>query len=183
MAIAQFLYQKEEQSKFLSIINGWAEILLVYQNNLSSYLDNFSFEKTSLEITTEKIKIIKSINDILKDSVAKILTMPLSYGAILLAVREPNIPFINFITLVMLIVFGLVLSLSLNNQENLKNIIVNQSCKIFSNAKLAGGEVEKELKNAQNEVLKASKQLTCTLNLYHFLGWLPLMIFIFYILN
>lgn len=183
LAIAQFLYQKEEQSKFLSIINGWAEILLVYQNNLSSYLDNFSFEKTSLEITTEKIKIIKSINDILKDSVAKILTMPLSYGAILLAVREPNIPFINFITLVMLIVFGLVLSLSLNNQENLKNIIVSQSCKIFSSAKLAGGEVEKELKNAQNEVLKASKQLTCTLNLYHFLGWLPLMIFIFYILN
>lgn len=183
LAIAQFLYQKEEKSKFLSIINGWDDILLIYNNNLSSYLDNFSFDKTSLEITTEKIRIIKSINDILKDSVAKVLTMPLSYGVILLAVKEPNIPFINFITLVTLIVFGLVLSLSLNNQENLKNIIVNQSCKMFSNKNLAGGEVEKELKSAQSEVLKASKQLTCTLNLYHFLGWLPLMIFIFYMLN
>lgn len=183
LAIAQFLYQKEEKSKLLSIINGWDNILLIYNNNLSAYLDNFSFDKTSLEITTEKIRIIKSINDILKDSVSKVLTMPLSYGVILLAAKEPNVPFINFITLVTLIVFGLVLSLSLNNQENLKNIIVNQSHKILSGQSLAGGEVEKELKSAQSEVLKASKQLTCTLNLYHFLGWLPLMIFIFYMLS
>lgn len=185
LAIAQFLYQKDQSADLflLSIIKGWNEILLIYNNNLSSYLDNFSFEKMSLEITEQKIKIVKSINDILKDSVAKILTMPLSYGVILLAIKEPNIPFINFITLIALIVFGLVLSLSLNNQEDLKNIIVNQSCKIFSNTRLSGGKVEEELKSAQNEVLKASEKLTCTLNLYHFLGWLPLIIFIFYMLN
>ena len=131
LAIAQFLYQSDEIPKLLQIANGWAEILQIYENNLSAYLDNFSFEKTSLKITEEKIKLVKAINDILKDSVAKILAMPLSYGIILLAVKEPNIPFINIITLIALVVFGTVLSLSLSNQENLKKIIVNQSNKIL----------------------------------------------------
>jgi hypothetical protein len=182
LAVAQLVYQADPHDRLLEIINNWDRLMQLYKNNLSAYLENFSFEKNVLKITEEKIKLVKSINDIIKDSVAKMLTMPLSYGVILIVIKEPMNFYTSIIGLVSLFIFGCVQSLSLCTQEKLKEMIVKQSLKILSVKNMEHGKVKNELEDAKKEILNESNRLSFMLKLYHIFAWLPfaLILFIFF---
>ncbi|TWV82385.1 hypothetical protein [Moraxella sp. VT-16-12] len=183
LAIAKNAYDKYRtinDIKIDFIANHWGEICEQYKNNLSAYLDNFSFDKTVQEITDEKLKFVKAIDTVIKESTTKILSTPLSLIAVLTAITANNNFLItNFITIISLFIFGLILTMNLNFQKNIKKDIYEQAKTTFDNHdNESNSEIDRKISTALNEIATTSKEFDKTILVFHLLSWLPLCLLI-----
>lgn len=188
LAIAKYAYDKYRTINDIridSIANGWNEICEIYKNNLSAYLDNFSFEKTIQEISDEKLKFVKAIDGVIKESTTKILGTPLSLIAVLTAITvDKNFAITNIITIISLFVFALILTMSLNFQIKIKNDIYKQAEIVFNNYDNENdGEVKKKIRTARDEIFTTSQEFDKTILVFYVLSWLPLSLLILLLIH
>lgn len=173
-------YRTINDIKIEFIANHWDQICEQYENNLSVYLDNFSFDKTIQEITNEKLKFVKAIDGIIKESTTKILSTPLSLIAVLTAITvDKNFLITNIITTISLFVFGLILTMNLSLQAKIKNDIYAQAKNTFSNYdNESDRKIKRKIATALDDISATSKEFDRIIFVFYILSWLPLCLLI-----
>ena len=79
------------KERFRVLISTWSEFLILYGNNLSTYLSGFSFHKAKQEVATAQLTVADQMSKVVSDIGGKILGVPISIAAIIVISKAENV--------------------------------------------------------------------------------------------
>lgn len=85
LAIAEVLAPVDDSEAMLKVlVTQWRKVLAKYHHNLLAFVSQYSFEKVRKEIATAQVDHATKLSGVLGDIGAKLLALPVSFGAIVL---------------------------------------------------------------------------------------------------
>lgn len=105
-----------EQNKFEWLIHHWREFIILYQQNLGTYLSGFAFHKVKQEIAEKQFYIAEKLSKITSEITGKLLSIPISF-AVIIAIVKSDILYEKLILVIGLLLAALVVAGSVKNQQ------------------------------------------------------------------
>jgi hypothetical protein len=176
-SLANFVSSRlPKTSAFYHLVANWQQFVDLYQRDLSTYLSGFAFHKAKREVAEEELKIAGEFSKVLSEITGKILSIPVSFVAVLAILRAETLPERLVLLLGVLIASVVIFRLVENQRRQLDRI------KHAKNLVLGAIEGRKEV--YPKDLLAAIEGMICNLNksevsLYNclaffaWLSWLP----------
>lgn len=79
------------KERFKVLISTWSQFLILYGNNLSTYLSGFSFHKAKQEVATAQLTVADQMSKVVSDISGKILSVPISLVAVIAISKADNV--------------------------------------------------------------------------------------------
>lgn len=169
-------YSLEYDYGFIDIVKNWDEFILLYNNNLSTYMSGFSFHKARKEVATAETDFAEKISKIISELTSKVLAIPVSLVASLGLFK------VTSKSEMLIICSGIVLAslfshFILSNQKDQLERIDHAKNMIFkplaSNEKKYPTELKHDIDLALRELNKNRDKCQKTINKFIFFSWLP----------
>lgn len=166
----------ENKVSFQDIIKNWNDFNKLYLDNLSTYLNNFSFHKARKEIAEAEANFAEKLSKITSDIAGKILSIPVSMAATIAIFKLNNIIEISFATLGVLIT-SIFMHLVLINQYKQLNRVIHAKDLVFkpfeNDEKTYPQELHVDVQEALTSLDKNQKFTRFTLNCLITITWIP----------
>lgn len=182
--LIDFLKEKNNNDKFVFLIENFEDYYKRSKTSYEYYLTNFSFNKIKTELDNAVLDFSKNICSVINDSQNRLIAIP---AAILLTALSLNLletfDFKNFVILISAIIFSFLLHLFILNQFSALKIIGN-NIKNYKHIYIKNND--KEVINLQalitNQFVDNEKELSrqkCWLRIICIINWLiPISLFI-----
>jgi len=168
-----------EQSKFEWIVQHWREFIILYQQNLGTYISGFAFHRVKREIAEKEFYIAGQLSKVTSEITGKLLSIPISF-AVIIAVLKSDTIFEKLILVAGLALAALVISGSVRNQQKQLESIGHAKQVIFNSFE---GDRDSYPEDINTEITKMvdgldrnETYLFRLLWFFRVLSWVPFMI-------
>jgi hypothetical protein len=164
----------KERFKFL--ISTWSQFLILYGNNLSTYLSGFSFHKAKQEVANAQLTIADQMSKVVSDISGKILGIPISLVVVIAISKAEGILESSILVLGILMTSAL-LAETLAAQKMQYERIKHSRIIMFTAHQQKAHQYPEDLRNYIKDSVEAltanERKLKRSLMVLRFLSWFP----------
>lgn len=164
----------KERFKFL--ISTWSQFLILYGNNLSTYLSGFSFHKAKQEVANAQLTIADQMSKVVSDISGKILGVPISLAVVIAISKAESILESSILVLGILITSAL-LAETLAAQKLQYDRIKHSRMIMFASHQQKAHQYPEDLRNYIKDSVGAltanERKLRRSLMTLRLLAWFP----------
>lgn len=187
-SLIEFLRDKREKDYLITTLKEWRKFEHLFECNLQSYFNDFSFNKNLQKIANESLKIAEHLSKSSSEIMMKMLSIPASFIIVFGFFEKANEVSLLFLVGSFLATafstYILFNSINLHYQNALLQI--RQKRNVFNQFKTGSNDESKKLqyklrqsKKDVHNLIKSSLQM---LRVYKFLSFSPLIIWCFFLL-
>jgi len=177
ITLAEFLNKRSSNvSNFEYLIRNWNDLVVLYHNNIGTYLSGFAFHKARQEVAQAELEIAEHFSNLIGEITGKVLSIPISFVAVI-AIIKSEFWYEGLIIVISLLMVALILDRSVGNQQKQLQCIGDAKEIKFDSF---GGKREsypEDLRQALDNMIKrinknetALKRLLC---FFRAGGWIP----------
>lgn len=174
--------ENEYEKKFSRLIESWDDFLETFGNNISTYMSGFAFHKVKREVAEAEIFLSESLSKLLSDITTRVLSIPLSFVAIVGILKTDSFWEAYFIV-VGVLVASIIISQSVAHQQ-LQFKRVAMSRLLIMNS-FVGKESQYpedlniHIKNMAEDLIRNEKKVRYLLRFFRVVSWLPALLSLF----
>lgn len=166
----------EEVDLFKSLVLGWNGFVSLFKRNFDTYLSGFAFQKTKMELAKAELSVAEQFSKILGEISGKILSIPLSFVAVVTYIGNNNSNQ-RFVIFIGVLIASLVISLMISNQKLQFERIVNAKNVIFSDLELKKKTYPVDIRNILDDTIKnlskSEVKLKRLFSVFQIVSWTP----------
>ncbi|TVT81117.1 hypothetical protein [Pseudomonas sp. H3(2019)] len=178
-SIVEFCDLTKPEDRFEKLITEWDVFLKLYNNNLSTYLSGFSFHKAKKEVASAQISIAEQLSKITSETTTRVLSIPISFAAIIGLLNLKSLPEALLIFAGLLILSFITTAAISNQNKQLSRLIASRKITFTAfqgKASSYPDDLNTDITEAKTALEANERYLIKTLLWYRALGWLPTLI-------
>lgn len=164
----------KERFKFL--ISTWSQFLILYGNNLSTYLSGFSFHKAKQEVANAQLTVADQMSKVVSDISGKVLSIPISL-AVVIAISKAESVLESSILVLGILITSALLAETLAAQKLQYERIKHSRMIMFTSHQQKAHQYPEDLRNYIKDSISAltanEKKLRSSLLVLRILAWTP----------
>ncbi|MBQ0266757.1 hypothetical protein [Providencia huaxiensis] len=166
----------ENKVSFQDLVKNWSDFNKLYQDNLATYLNNFSFHKARKEVAEAETNFAEKLSKITSDIAGKILSIPISMAAAIAILKLSDIKEIS-LAVISIIITSIFIHFILLNQYKQLNRVIHAKDLVFrpfeNDEKTYPSELLNDVLEALTNLNKNQKFAKTTLEWLIFITWIP----------
>lgn len=166
----------ENKVSFQDLVKNWSDFNKLYQDNLATYLNNFSFHKARKEIAEAETNFAEKLSKITSDIAGKILSIPVSMAAAIAILKLKNMTEVS-LAVISIIITSIFIFLILLNQYKQLDRVIHAKDLVFrpfkNDEKAYPSELLTDVIDALENLNKNQKFAKETLEWLMFIAWIP----------
>lgn len=168
--------ESDNDKKLLYLVKNWSCFLEAFDKNISTYMSGFAFHKAKRDVAEAEINLSEKLSKIISDITTRVLSIPLSFAAIIVLLKAESLWQSLFIVVGVLMASIIISQLVDNQQRQLR--IVSSSISMVVNAFVGKQDeypedLKKYLVNMKVELEKYKSRVEKILWFFRVLSWLP----------
>ena len=160
----------------MPMVLGWNGFVSLFKRNFDTYLSGFAFQKTKMELAKAELSVAEQFSKILGEISGKILSIPLSFVAVVTYIGNNNSNQ-RFVIFIGVLIASLVISLMISNQKLQFERIVNAKNVIFSDLELKKKTYPVDIRNILDDTIKnlskSEVKLKRLFSVFQIVSWTP----------
>lgn len=160
---------------FQDLIKNWDDFSKLYQDNLSTYLNNFSFHKARKEVAEAEANFAEKLSKITSDIAGKILSIPISVAASIAILKLSKLE--AFLAVIGILITSVFIFLILLNQNRQLDRVIHAKDLVFqpfrNDEKTYPPELHQDIQTALSNLDENQGFAKSTLEWLMFFAWVP----------
>lgn len=164
---------------FQKLVESWQEFLETFDKNVSTYMSGFAFHKAKREVAEAEISLSEKMSKILSDITTRVLSIPLSFAAIIVLLKADGFWEAYFIVVGVFITSVIISQLVANQQVQFKRVVHSKELTLSSfigKQSEYPADLKSHIENMISELDRYEKKVKVTLGVFRVLSWAPITI-------
>lgn len=172
----------DNDNKFFYLVKNWSCFLEAFDKNISTYMSGFAFHKAKRDVAEAEINLTEKLSKLISDITTRVLSIPLSFAAIIALLKAESFWQSFFIVIGILIASIIISQLVDNQQRQLRR--VSSSIDMIVNAFVGKqdeypADLKVYLEDMKTELGVYESKVKNTLRFFRALSWLPVLVAVF----
>ncbi|EQB4330070.1 hypothetical protein ACYJ2D_000019 [Providencia stuartii] len=166
----------ENKVSFQDLVKNWDDFNKLYQDNLATYLNNFSFHKARKEVAEAETNFAEKLSKITSDIAGKVLSIPISMAAAIAILKLNNMMEVS-LAVISIVITSIFIHFILLNQYKQLNRVIHAKDLVFrpfeNDEKAYPSELLTDILDALKNLNKNQEFVKKTLEWLMFITWIP----------
>lgn len=129
-SLEEFLVATSQDQSFVYLIANWEAFWHLFQNNLTTFMSGFAFQKAKKEVAEAELKVADQFSKVVNDITGKLLSIPISIAAVVVLSKSDSC-LENIALVASLLLAGFLISETVFNQQKQLNRVKDAKDIIF----------------------------------------------------
>ncbi|MBF8224524.1 hypothetical protein [Halomonas sp. 328] len=167
---------KARVGAFDHLVDKWDEFVDLYNKNIGTYMSGFAFHKAKREVAEAEVSISEQFSKILSDITTRVLSIPLSFAAIVALIKSEGF-WESYFIVVGIFLASLIISQLVSNQQRQFNRVVKSKALVLGSfegrREVYPEDLRNHLEDLEVDLDNHEKRVRRTLWVFRVLSWAP----------
>ncbi|WP_447895459.1 hypothetical protein [Vreelandella sp. GE22] len=169
---------KARVGAFDNLVDKWDDFVDLYNKNIGTYMSGFAFHKAKREVAEAEISISEQFSKVLSDITTRVLSIPLSFAAIVALIKADSF-WESYFIVVGVFLASLIISQLVSNQQRQFNRVVKSKALVLGSfegrKELYPENLKSHLDDLEVDLDNYEKRVRRTLWIFRVLSWAPVL--------
>lgn len=164
---------------FQKLVESWSDFLEAFDKNVSTYMSGFAFHKAKREVAEAEISLSEKLSKILSDITTRVLSIPLSFAAIIALLKSDGFWEAYFIVIGIFLASVIISQLVANQQRQFKRVVSSKALTLSSFLGKQSDypeDLRSHIEGMTSDLDSYEKKVKITLWVFRVLSWVPIVI-------